>query len=182
MTCRLGRSIGFGQAHAGEPSLGDKRVKMEPGGTEQARVRLFWGQGRRGLRGAQNAEHRPAHCYGPAPSWIDYSIRRIAAARCKARFFAGFGFVVEEWGRLVEPVCEAGELANPFQPRQISAMSAAEIMKELPKLTDAERREVARKLAELYADEEVEFCNQAALQSFQELEKQDDAAAYRKAR
>jgi len=33
-------------------------------------------------------------------------------------------------------------------------MSAAEIIKELPKLTEAERREVRRKLAELAAENE----------------------------
>jgi hypothetical protein len=55
-------------------------------------------------------------------------------------------------------------------------MSAAEIIKELPKLTEAERREVARKLAELNADDDVEFSNQAALQSFQELDRQEDEA------
>jgi hypothetical protein len=38
-------------------------------------------------------------------------------------------------------------------------MSAAEIIKELPKLTEAERREVRRKLAELAAENEDSAAN-----------------------
>ena len=55
-------------------------------------------------------------------------------------------------------------------------MSATEILSELPKLTEAERREVRRKLAELAAaaDEDVALCNETALAAFQELDKQED--------
>jgi hypothetical protein len=57
-------------------------------------------------------------------------------------------------------------------------MSATEIIQELPKLTEAERREVRRKLAELSAaaDEDAAFCDAAALATFQELDKQEDVA------
>ena len=54
-------------------------------------------------------------------------------------------------------------------------MSAAEVIRELPKLTEAERREVRRKLAELSEqDEDVALCNHTAETMFQELDKQED--------
>ena len=55
-------------------------------------------------------------------------------------------------------------------------MSATEIIQELPKLTEAERREVRRKLAELsaVADADVALCDETALTAFQELDKQED--------
>jgi len=56
-------------------------------------------------------------------------------------------------------------------------MSATEIIQELPKLTEAERREVRRKLAELsssVADEGAAFCDETALAAFQALDKQED--------
>jgi phage-related protein len=55
-------------------------------------------------------------------------------------------------------------------------MSATEIIQELPKLTEAERREVRRKLAELsaVADEDVALCDETAQATFQELDKQED--------
>jgi len=55
-------------------------------------------------------------------------------------------------------------------------MSAAEIMKELPKLTDAERREVHRKLAELKADEDMQLCNQAPRETSRALDRQEEVA------
>jgi hypothetical protein len=55
-------------------------------------------------------------------------------------------------------------------------MSATEIIQELPKLTEAERREVRRKLAELSSmtDEDTALCDESALAAFQELDKQED--------
>jgi hypothetical protein len=54
-------------------------------------------------------------------------------------------------------------------------VSATEIIQELPKLTEAERREVRRKLAELsaVADEDVALCHETALATFQELDKRE---------
>ena len=55
-------------------------------------------------------------------------------------------------------------------------MSATEIIQELPKLTEAERRQVRRKLAELsaVADEDVAFRGETTQVTFQELDKQED--------
>ena len=55
-------------------------------------------------------------------------------------------------------------------------MSATEIIQELPELTEAERREVRRKLAELsaVAVEAVALCGETAQVTFQELDKQED--------
>ncbi len=53
-------------------------------------------------------------------------------------------------------------------------MSAAEIIKELPKPSEAERREVQRKLAELAADEDVELCNQAASEAAMMLDRMEE--------
>lgn len=63
---------------------------------------------------------------------------------------------------------EIEERNHSFSRRAIAIiciMSAAEIIKALPKLTEAERREVGRKLAELAEEsEEVALCNDAGLQ------------------
>jgi hypothetical protein len=55
-------------------------------------------------------------------------------------------------------------------------MSAVEIIQELPKLTEAERRAVGRRLVELsaVADEDVGLCDETAQVTFQELDKQED--------
>ncbi len=59
-------------------------------------------------------------------------------------------------------------------------MSATEIMTELPKLSVAERRDLARRLFELDpAREELEACAQAADPAFQQLDarEEDDASS-----
>jgi hypothetical protein len=54
-------------------------------------------------------------------------------------------------------------------------MSAAEILSELPKLTDAERRAVRRKLSELAAEnEEIALCDQAALDGAMMLDRMEE--------
>jgi hypothetical protein len=56
-------------------------------------------------------------------------------------------------------------------------MSATEILSELPKLTEAERRAVRRKLSELAAENaEIAACDQAALEGammFDRMEEED---------
>ena len=57
-------------------------------------------------------------------------------------------------------------------------MSAAEILSELPKLTDAERRAVRRKLSELAAEnEEIALCDQAALDGAMMLDRMEEEDA-----
>jgi hypothetical protein len=57
-------------------------------------------------------------------------------------------------------------------------VSASEIIKELPKLSEAERRAVLRKLRELAAqDEDVRACEQAADQQAAKLDRLEEAAA-----
>ena len=57
-------------------------------------------------------------------------------------------------------------------------MSASEIIKELPKLSEAERRVVLRKLRELTAqDEDVRACEQAADEQAAQLDRLEEAAA-----
>lgn len=59
-------------------------------------------------------------------------------------------------------------------------MSAADIINELPKLTEAERRAVREKLSELAAqNEDIEFCNQAALEGALMLDRMEDEDARR---
>jgi hypothetical protein len=54
-------------------------------------------------------------------------------------------------------------------------MSATEILNELPKLTEAVRRAVRQKLAELAAEnEDNALCDQTAQIEFSELDKQED--------
>ena len=56
-------------------------------------------------------------------------------------------------------------------------MSAAEIINELPKLTEAERRAVRQKLLELAVqNEDIALCNQSALEGalmFDKMEEED---------
>jgi len=57
-------------------------------------------------------------------------------------------------------------------------MSATEIINELPKLTEAERRAVRQKLLELAAEnEDVEFCNRAALEGAMMLDRMEEEDA-----
>src|SRR2546423_3924455 len=52
------------------------------------------------------------------------------------------------------------------------AVSASEIIKELPKLSEAERRAVLKKLRELAAqDEDVRLCDQAATEQAAKLDR-----------
>ena len=61
-------------------------------------------------------------------------------------------------------------------------MSAAEIIRELPKLTADERSSIRQRLRELEEQDEGQFLNDAALAMFQELDKQEAEDARRKAR
>ena len=62
-------------------------------------------------------------------------------------------------------------------------MSAAEILKELPKLTEAERRAVRQKLLELAEENEaVALSNQAALEGAMILDRLEDKDASRESR
>ena len=62
-------------------------------------------------------------------------------------------------------------------------MSAADIINELPKLTEAERRAVREKLSELAAqNEDIELCNQAALEGALMLDRMEEEDARRKQR
>ena len=57
-------------------------------------------------------------------------------------------------------------------------MSASEIIKDLPKLSEAERRAVLNKLRELAVrDEDVRLCEQAADEQPAELDRLEEAAA-----
>ena len=57
-------------------------------------------------------------------------------------------------------------------------MSASEIIKELPKLSEAERRAVLKKLRELAAqDEDVRVCDEAATEQAAALDRLEEAAA-----
>jgi len=62
-------------------------------------------------------------------------------------------------------------------------VSAIEIINELPRLTEAERRAVREKLSELAAqNEDIELCNQAALQGAIMLDRMEDEDARRQSR
>jgi hypothetical protein len=57
-------------------------------------------------------------------------------------------------------------------------VSASEIIKELPKLSEAERRAVLKKLRELSVqDEDVRQCDQAATEQATKLDRLEEAAA-----
>jgi len=57
-------------------------------------------------------------------------------------------------------------------------MSATEILSELPKLTEAERRALRRKLSELAAENmEIALCDQAALEGAMMLDRMEEEDA-----
>lgn len=62
-------------------------------------------------------------------------------------------------------------------------MSSTEIIRELPKLTEAERRAVRQKLVELAAEnEDIAACDQSALEGALMLERMEEEDARRKSR
>lgn len=62
-------------------------------------------------------------------------------------------------------------------------MSAAEIIAELPRLTEAERRAVRGRLIELaIVDSDVEACDLAATQAAQSLDRMEEEDARRSSR
>jgi hypothetical protein len=62
-------------------------------------------------------------------------------------------------------------------------MSAAEIIKELPKLTEAERRAIRDVLLEIAnQDPDIAACNQAALEGAMMLDRLEDEDARRQSR
>jgi hypothetical protein len=61
-------------------------------------------------------------------------------------------------------------------------MSAAEILAELPKLTEVERAAIRRRLRELDEKDEQQFLHESADAMFQDMDKQEAEHARRKAR
>ena len=60
-------------------------------------------------------------------------------------------------------------------------MSAAQIIDELPRLSEAERRAVRQKLLELAAENrDIEMCNQAAIEGALMLDRLEEEDARRK--
>lgn len=65
----------------------------------------------------------------------------------------------------------------------LPAMSATEILKELPKLAEADRRAIRQRLLELAEqDDDVAACNQAALDGAMMLDRMEDEDARRQSR
>jgi hypothetical protein len=72
-------------------------------------------------------------------------------------------------------------LASSVSRHYFPAMSAAEILKELPKLTEADRRAVRQRLLELAEENEaVALCDQAAVEGAMMLDRMEDEDARRK--
>ena len=62
-------------------------------------------------------------------------------------------------------------------------MSAAEILNELPKLTEAERRAIRRKLSDLAVqNEDIAFCDKAAVEGAIMLDRMEDEDGRHKSR
>jgi hypothetical protein len=62
-------------------------------------------------------------------------------------------------------------------------MSATEIIKELPRLSEADRRAIREVLLEIAnANPDVALCNQAALEGAMMLDRMEDKDAHRKSR
>ena len=62
-------------------------------------------------------------------------------------------------------------------------MSATEIIKELPRLSEADRRAIREVLLEIAnADPDIALCNQTALEGAMMLDRMEDKDAHRKSR
>jgi hypothetical protein len=80
---------------------------------------------------------------------------------------------------------QTGELSNAGVARSwprwyFTAMSMAEIIQELPKLTPEERSIVLRRLRELGGPDDSLFLQEAAESMFQDMDQQESADARRK--
>ncbi len=75
------------------------------------------------------------------------------------------------------------DLTSAARRINFPSMSATEIINELPKLTEAELRLVRRRLLELAAqNQDIELCNQAALDGAMMLDRMEDDDARRQSR
>ena len=71
----------------------------------------------------------------------------------------------------------------PLSATGFSGMSAAEIIRELPKLTEADRRAIREVLLEIANENpDVALCNQAALEGAMMLDRMEDDDARRQPR
>jgi hypothetical protein len=80
---------------------------------------------------------------------------------------------------------ESGKLQpdNAAAVIYFAAMSAAEIIKELPKLSEADRRAIREVLLEIAnQDPDIAICNQAALEGAMILDRMEDEDASRQSR
>ena len=74
-------------------------------------------------------------------------------------------------------------LCNGSLVGYLAAMSAADIIRELPKLTEADRRAIREVLLEIAnTNPDVALCNQAALEGAQLLDRMEDDDARRQSR
>ena len=86
----------------------------------------------------------------------------------------------DEHGRCVDANFDLTSLAGGTI---LATVSATEIINELPKLTDAELRLVRQRLLELAAqNQDIELCNQAALDGAMMLDRMEDDDARRQSR
>jgi hypothetical protein len=84
-----------------------------------------------------------------------------------------------------QDLAESGKLQpdNAGAVIYFAAMSAAEIIKELPKLSEADRRAIREVLLEIAnQDPDIALCNQAALEGAMMLDRMEDEDASRQSR
>ena len=75
------------------------------------------------------------------------------------------------------------DLTSRSEHSNFSTVSATEIINELPKLTEAELRLMRQRLVEIAAqNQDIELCNQAALDGAMMLERMEDDDAHRQSR
>ena len=71
-------------------------------------------------------------------------------------------------------------LTFPARSAKLSSMSATEIIKELPGLSEADRRAIREVLLEIAnANPDVALCNQTALEGAMMLDRMEDKDAHR---
>jgi hypothetical protein len=74
-------------------------------------------------------------------------------------------------------------LTSTLRTKYFSTVSATEIIRELPKLTEADRRAVREALLHLAnQNQDVALCNQAALEGAMMFDRMEDDDAHRKSR
>ena len=91
--------------------------------------------------------------------------------------------IMQNQALFASPLVIIRRMTTPVMEIRFSGMSAAEIIEELPRLTETDRRAIRQKLVEIAnADPDVALCNQSAMEGPMMLDGMEDDDARRQSR